>query len=224
MTKFDLTTIELPEAAAKPIYAGVGATDLAVEKVREVATSMQTKVTAKVTEVQQDVTTRVSGVQKSVKGLELPEPKNLQAKAVDTVTARRAKVEAKVGELQADAVALPGKVQTGVKTRVDENVATFASTYAELSKRGEAIVTRLRSGAVPAVEQVGEQVEKVQETLEPTPAEKGAATRAEKQAATKPTPTKSAAKKAPAKKTAAKKAPAKKSTTAKKSTAKKTAD
>jgi hypothetical protein len=223
MTRFDLKSIELPEAAAKPLYAGVGATDLAVAKVRDVATTVQTRVTAKVAEVQQDVTTRVTGVQQTVKGFALPEPKDLQARAVDTVTARRAQVEAKVGELQADAVALPGKVQTGVKIRVDENVATVVGTYGELAKRGEAIVTRLRSGAVPAVEQVAEQVESVQQTLEPTPAEKGAATRAEKQAATKP-----AGKKAPAKKAAAKKAPAKKSpakkSAAKKSTATKSTD
>ena len=70
--KVDLKTIDLPEvpeAAAKPIYAGVGATDLAVEKVRGYVAEVQTKVNA-----------RVADVQKSVKEFEVPQPTRIVVK------------------------------------------------------------------------------------------------------------------------------------------------
>jgi hypothetical protein len=210
LPKIDIPTLDLPDAAARPLYAGVGATDVAVEIVRGVVTDVQAKVAA-----------RVADVQQSVRSFELPEPKALQARATDTVAARRARVEARIAELQADAVALPGRLQSvpaGVRTRVDSNVTAVAGRYAELAQRGEAIVTRLREGAAPAVEQVVEQARKVEEAVEPTPAEKAAATRTEKAAkpATKPAAKKPAAKRSAAKKPAAKKsatkAPAKKAT------------
>ena len=86
--KVDLKSIDLPEVpevAAKPLYAGVGATDLAVETVKGYVTDLQ----------------------KSVKGLEVPQPKSLQDKAVAQFNDTRAKFEAKLAELQADAKALP---------------------------------------------------------------------------------------------------------------------
>jgi hypothetical protein len=165
--KVDLKSIDLPEvpeAAAKPIYAGVGVTDLAVEKVKEYVADVQTKVNA-----------RVAEAQKSVKEFEVPQ-------FSDT----RAKFEAKLSELQADAKALPTKVQTTVKKQYDENVATVTGTYADLAKRGESVVTKLRKGdAVAAPASVPGSVAKK------APAKKAPA------------------KKAPAKKAAAKKASAK---------------
>jgi hypothetical protein len=187
MPKFDvkLKNIELPElppVAAKPIYAGLGATDLAVEKVKAYATDVQAKLTAKVADVQKDATARVADVQKSVKGFELPEPKALQDKAVAALVESKDRFEAKLVDLQADAKALPTKVQT----KVDETTASATAAYADLAKRGETVVTRIRKGETPAPVQV-----------------------------TKKAPAKKApAKKAPAKKaTTAKKAPAKKTTT-----------
>jgi hypothetical protein len=157
--KIDLLAIELPElppAAAKPIYASVGATELAYVTVK-----------GYVTEVQKLVVSKVAGVQKTVKGLELPEPKDLQGKAK----------------------ALP---------------ATVTGTYADLAKRGETVVIRLRSGEV---------------SVETAPVDEAPA----KKATAKKAPAKKApAKKAPAKKAAAKKAPAKKAP-AEKAAAEKTA-
>jgi hypothetical protein len=154
----DLKKIDLPDippVAAKPIYAGVGATDLAYETARGY----------------------VNDVQKTVKGFKAPEPKTLQDKA-----------QAKLAELRADAKALPGKVQA----RVEENRKVVNSTYAELAKRGEVVLTKLRKG---------------EGTAKSTLAKKGA-----------PAKNAPAKKAAPKKSTATKKTTARKTTAAKKTT------
>ena len=125
---FDIKTVELPAAAAKPLYAGVGATDLAVEYVREYVADVQKKVT----KVQKDVQTRFAGVQKNVKGFEF-EPKAVREQTVTVVNSR-------VSELRSDAKAQVEKVQT----LVNDNVATVTDTYGDLAKRGESLVTRIR--------------------------------------------------------------------------------
>ncbi len=174
LKSIDLPDVPVPAVAAKPLYAGVGATDLAVEKVKDYVTEVQTKVNS-----------RVADVQKSVKEFEVPQPKSLQDKAVAQFNDNRAKFEAKLVELQADAKALPKKVQG----KYDENVATVTKQYADLAKRGESVVVKLRKGdEVKAPASVPGSVAKQ------APA------------------TKAPAKKAPAKKTTAKKAPAKKAT------------
>jgi hypothetical protein len=125
---FDIKTVELPAAAAKPLYAGVGATDLAVEYVREYVADVQKKVT----KVQKDVQTRFAGVQKNVKSFEF-EPKAVREQTVTVVNSR-------VSELRSDAKAQVEKVQT----LVNENVATVTDTYGDLAKRGETLVARIR--------------------------------------------------------------------------------
>ena len=169
--------------ATRPLYAGVGVADAAVEVVREYVADVQKKFA----EVQKDVQTRVADVQKSVTTLEL-EPKALREQAVTVVNARvdalskdakarRAAIEARVAELQTEAKALPAKVQAAVT----ENVATVTDAYGDLAQRGEALVAKLRK----------------QETAKAAPTVKVAA---------KTAPKKTTAKKAPAKKATAKKA------------------
>jgi hypothetical protein len=131
---FDIKTVELPAAAAKPLYAGVGATDLAVEYVREYVADVQKKVT----KVQKDVQTRFAGVQKNVKGFEF-EPKAVREQTVTVVNSR-------VSELRSDAKAQVEKVQT----LVNENVATVTDTYGDLAKRGEQLVSRIRRAEAAA--------------------------------------------------------------------------
>ncbi|WP_183094035.1 hypothetical protein [Nocardioides stalactiti] len=180
LPKIDLKAInlpEVPEAAQKPLYAGVGATDLAVETVRGYVTEVQTHLNA-----------RVADVQKSVKEFEAPKPKSLQDKAVAQLNDTRAKFEAKLAELQADAKALPKKLQG----RYDDNVAAATKQYADLAKRGETVVTKLVKGEEP----------KAAAAAAPAPAAKKAP--AKKAAAKKAPAKKAAAKKAPAKKAAAK--------------------
>jgi len=130
MAKFDIKT-----EAKRPLYAGVGVTDLAVEAVRDYVA---------------DVQKRFAGVQKSVTHLDL-QPQALREQAVIVVSsrvdalskdakARRAAIEARVADLQAEAKELPVRVQS----LLNDNVATVNSAYADLAKRGETLVGRIR--------------------------------------------------------------------------------
>jgi heparin binding hemagglutinin HbhA len=140
-TKFDIKT-----EAAKPLLAGVGVTDLAVEFVRDLVSETQTRLAV----VQKDVTARVADVQKN-----LADPKALREQAftvvnarVDALTtdakARRKAIEARVIELQAEAKAYPAKVQTLVDGNVTTLTEQATDTYTELVKRGESLVGRIR--------------------------------------------------------------------------------
>jgi hypothetical protein len=120
-TKFDIPT-QIPEAATRPLYAGVGVTDRVVEAVRDYVAEMQKRVTE---------------VQKSVADFQVETlTKNLGKDA----QARRAHVEKRVTDLRAEALALPTKLQK----LVDEQVATAGDTYEDLVKRGESLVGRIR--------------------------------------------------------------------------------
>ena len=74
--KFDIKKIEIPAEVTRPLYAGVGATDLAVEYVRTTVADVQKRVNT----VQQ----RVTDVQKSVKNIELA-PRALRGKVTTTL-------------------------------------------------------------------------------------------------------------------------------------------
>jgi hypothetical protein len=189
-TRIDLASLEIPSAAQKPLYAAAGAGDLAVATVKTYVAD----VTKRVTGYQKDAQTRVAGVQKSVASFDA---RTIGTSALDAAKARRAQVEARVAELQAEATALPGRVQAALESNVTTVTGAFATTYADLAKRGEAVVKGAPEATV-AVEAVVE-----------TPAKKAA----KKPTATKPAAKKAPAKKAAAKKTTAKKAPATKATT-----------
>jgi len=124
--KFDIKT-----EATKPLFAGVGVTDLAVEIVRDLVTETQT---------------RFSSVQKTASN-----PKALRQQAVSVVNSRvdaltkdakayRAAIEARVAELQAEAKAYPARVTT----LVDDNVTVATEAYTDLVERGESLVGRIR--------------------------------------------------------------------------------
>jgi hypothetical protein len=125
-TRFDIRT-----EATKPLFAGVGVTDLAVEIVRDFVTETQT---------------RLAGVQKTATS-----PKALRQQAVTVVgsgvdalskgsKAYRAAIEARVAELQAEAKGYPAKVST----LVDDNVSSAADAFTDLVERGESLVGRIR--------------------------------------------------------------------------------
>lgn len=116
MAKFEIPTIDLPVEATRPLYAGVGATDLVVGYVRDA----------------------VADLQKRINGFEI-EPKALRDQALVAVTtqldalskdakARREAIEKRVVDLQADAAGIP---------------ATVTAVYADLAKRGEVLVGRI---------------------------------------------------------------------------------
>src|SRR4051812_26066661 len=199
--KFDIKT-----EATRPLYAGVGVTDLAVEAVREYVAEVQNKLA----EARKDVSTRVADAQKTVNGLDF-QPQVLREQAIIAVgtrvdalskdaKARREAVEARVAELHAEA-----------RTLVDENLTTFSAAYADLAKRGQTLVERIRN----------QQSTQATVTAAQTTATKAKTTRTQATTATKPT-AKTTAKKVAA---TAKKATdtAKKTSTAPRSSAKATA-
>jgi heparin binding hemagglutinin HbhA len=120
-TKFDITA-QIPEAATRPLYAGVGVTDRVVEAVRDYVAEMQKRVTE---------------VQKSVADFQV---ETLTKNFGKDAQVRRAHVEKRVTDLRAEALALPTKLQK----LVDEQVATAGDTYEEMVKRGESLVDRIR--------------------------------------------------------------------------------
>jgi hypothetical protein len=154
--KFDIKT-----EATRSLLVGVGVADVAVETVRDYFAEFQ----AKAVDVQKDITTKVADVQKNVAGIDY-KPAALREQAFTVVSARvdalstdakarRAAIEARVAELQtqlqAEAKAFPAKLQAEAKafpakfqTLVIENVATVNDTYADLAKRGEKLVGRIR--------------------------------------------------------------------------------
>jgi len=107
--------------ATKPLYAGVGATDLAVERVRDFVAGAQKRGQK-----------RFADAQKSVRGLEL-EPKALRDQALTAVNAR------------VDALAKDAKARrTAVEKRVAELQTEANDAYGDLATRGEGLVTRIR--------------------------------------------------------------------------------
>jgi hypothetical protein len=119
--KMDVPT-QIPEAAARPLYAGVGVTDRVVEVMRDYVA---------------DMSKRVTEVQRSVADFEVESLTRNLGKDAQT---RRAFVEKRVAELQAEALALPTRLQK----LVDDQVATAGDTYESLIKRGESLVGRIR--------------------------------------------------------------------------------
>lgn len=209
----------------KPVLAYVGVTDLAVEIVRDLVTETQTRIAG----VQKDVTARVVDAQKTA-----GDPKALADRATTVVNARvdalakdakarREAIEARVAELQAEAKAYPGKVQK----LVDDNVATATDTYADLVKRGESLVGRVRrqESTKRTVSSARTTVAKAKTTTTQAKKAVDAETTATKKtvtanktvakkAAAKKSTSKTAATKTAAKKAPARKAPAKKTVTA----------
>ena len=184
-TKFDITN-QIPEVATRPLYAGVGVTDRVVEVVRDYVA---------------DMSKRVTEVQKSVADFQVETlTKNLGKDA----QARRTQIEKRVAELQAEALAIPTRLQK----LVDEQVATAGDTYADLVKRGESLVGRIRR----------------QQSTQATVSSAKTTSAKAKTTRTQATKTASAAKKSASRTTAkAKKSPARSSAKATRTSATKTA-
>ena len=183
-------TFDIKTEVTKPLYAGVGATDLAVELVRGyVATAQE----------------RFAKVQKDVQGFEF-KPQALRDQAVTVVNARvdsiskdakarRAAIEARVAELQKQA---------------QKQAQTLPEAYGDLIGRGEKLVGRVRR------QQSTQQTVKSAKTT--TAKAKTTKTQGAKKASSTAKATKTAAKKTAAKKTGTKSS-AKATATAAKKTA-----
>jgi hypothetical protein len=123
--RFDIPNT-LPAGVARPLYAGVGATDRVVAVVRDAVA---------------DVQNRAVALQKAY------QPQALRQQATQTAgvlgkdaQARRRALESRVADLQAEAKDLPVRLQK----LVDDQVATAGVTYDDLVKRGEILIGRIR--------------------------------------------------------------------------------
>jgi heparin binding hemagglutinin HbhA len=132
--KFDIPN-QIPAGATRPLYAGVGVTDLVVGAVRDYVA---------------DVQKRLDEVQKTITHLDV-QPQALRDQATKAVSTsvetfgkdaqtRRRLIEQRVAALQSEVQTFPTRLQK----LVDEQVATAGDTYSELVKRGESLVGRIR--------------------------------------------------------------------------------
>lgn len=173
---------QIKTQAVKPLFAAAGATELAVDIARGVATDAQKNAQGRI----ESVSARVSGVDR--------DPKALQAKAVALLNARveeitkdakdaQTKFEARVAEIQKEAREFPTQLQK----QLNEALTELTGQYAELAERGEKFVAAIRKDGVKAV------------TSKPAAAKKAPAPAPVKKAVAKKAPAKKAVKKAPAK-------------------------
>ncbi|MEC9051736.1 MAG: hypothetical protein VX747_04695 [Actinomycetota bacterium] len=228
MAKATLPTLkieDLKSEATKSLYAGAGVVDLAVETVREYVSDVQKKLV----DLQKDATTRFEGVQKSVKDFDF-EPKTIRTQ-VETVVnarvealsdeakARRTAIEKRVAELQGEAKALP----VTVRKQLDETTATATATYADLAKRGEVLVGRIRKQESTQATKTAAKTTTAKAKTTKTQGTKTAKTAAKKTTTGAKKSATTAKKSASSAAPTAKKSPAKKSATATKTAAKKTA-
>ncbi len=130
--KFDIKTVQADaqKSAQRAFHAGVGVTDLAVEVVRDYVAGAQKLAQA-----------RVADVQKSVQSFE-PKSfgKSVSKSLGKDAKARRTAIEKRVADLQAEALTVPSRAQQAL----DANVATATAAYADLVKRGQTLVGRIR--------------------------------------------------------------------------------
>jgi hypothetical protein len=136
--RFDIPT-QLPVAVARPVYAGVGATDRVVEVVRGAVADVQKRALA----VQHDMQQTVAGLDYQPQALREQATRAVTA-GVDTLgkdaQARRRAVEQVFADIQADARNLPVRLQK----LVDGQVTQAFETYGELVRHGETLVGRIR--------------------------------------------------------------------------------
>jgi hypothetical protein len=224
-TRFELPTHlpHVPESVARPIYAGVGATDLAVEVVREYVADLQKRLG----EMQKEVQKNVSGIDYDPRALRAEAQKraqdasdqarklvsarveNLNKTVSGDAQARREAVEKRISELQAEAAALPGRLQK----LWDAQVGTAGDTFGVLVTRGETLVDRILGQ---------ESTQEAQKAVDTTVAK--AKTTKTQAAKTAKSTTKTAKKAASTSATSAKKSPAKSSAKATATAAKKAAE
>jgi vacuolar-type H+-ATPase subunit E/Vma4 len=143
-SRFELPA-QLPTTVTRPIYAGVGVTDLAVEFVREYVADVQKRageVQKTVSGIDYQPATLATEAQKraqSATKVVTERVETLNKSVADDAQARRAAVEKRVAELQAEAKAFPTRLQKFL----DEQLGTAGDTYGELVTRGESLVDRI---------------------------------------------------------------------------------
>jgi hypothetical protein len=136
--KLDIPS-QLPAGVTRPIYAGVGATDRAVEVFRGYVAAAQKTAQQRLEEMQRSVA-EFDYQPQALREQVTARLQSLSKTVGEDADARRRFVEDRVAGLQAEALALPTRLQQ----LLDEQVATAGDTYDELIKRGETLVGRIR--------------------------------------------------------------------------------
>jgi heparin binding hemagglutinin HbhA len=140
------------EAARTPLYAVLGAGDLATEAVRDYVTKVRADAKGQANEVRTDVQTRVNDLQTRLNELQ------------DRLVEVRAQVRTKVGELP-DVAELRGKLEPAELRHAVENYAqSLQDLYEKLATRGETAMDKLRKQ--PRVAQAIDRVEEAADTAE----------------------------------------------------------
>ena len=200
--KFDIRTKDNKSEAQRGLHAGVGAADLALEAVKEYVAEAQKRVVdaqkrldAVQKDVQKDAQEALTSARRSARDLDVPNIDPALAGDHGRQHPGRGALQGGQGPAQRDREARRGAPGGGAEVRRALNVETATGTYADLAKRGQQIVNRLRKETA-AVADPGPVQKSTGVTLtisfyaKKTPAKKA--------------PVKKTAKKAPAKKTAAK--------------------
>ena len=140
--RFDIPT-QLPVVVARPVYAGVGATDRAIEVVRGAVADVQKRAVA----VQHDLSKTMTDLDYQPQALREQAARALTER-VDTIgkdaQSGLKALEQLLADLQSDAQNLPVRLQKLVDEQVASAVASAVETYDELVRRGETVVGRIR--------------------------------------------------------------------------------
>ena len=137
------------EQARTPLYAVLGAGDLATEAVRDYVT----KARGEATDQAKDVQARVTDLQTRLGELQ------------DRLVEVRAQVRTKVGELPDDVAELRGKLEpTELRGALESYVQSLQDVYERLAARGETAADKLRRQ--PKVKQAIHRVEATADTAE----------------------------------------------------------
>lgn len=141
------------EQARTPLYAVLGAGDLATEAVRDYVAKARGEAAGQAKEVQADVQAKVTDLQTRLAELQ------------DRLVEVRAQVRTKVGELPDDVAELRGKFEPAeLRTALESYVRSLQEMYERLATRGETAAEKLRKQ--PRVQQAVGRVEEVADTTE----------------------------------------------------------
>jgi heparin binding hemagglutinin HbhA len=141
------------QAARTPLYAVLGAGDLATEAVREYVTKVRTETRGQAKDAQTRVNDRVNELQAKVSELQ------------DRLVEVRAQVRTKVGTLPDDVAELRGKLEPAeLRHAVESYAQSLQEVYERLAARGESTLDKLRKQ--PRVAQAIDRVEEVADTAE----------------------------------------------------------
>lgn len=174
--KFDITTLELPPVATKPLYAGVGVTDLAVEMIRGTVA---------------DVQKRIVGYQKTVASTRVADlqafPTKVQGSVMTVVDDNVSTVTDTYADLASRGEALVARVrkQESTKATVSSAKTTSAKVKTTRTQATKATKTTARKASSTASSAARKTATTAKKSAKPAQSSAKATTTAAKTTATK---------------------------------------